>query len=67
MPGLSQSPHVSQATPEQRSRLNSIASVTSNGTMRGRGSGPQTPVEAKGFLLDYLNGVVAKEGNRGQR
>jgi len=28
-------------------------------------SGPATPVEAKGFLLDFLNGVVMKEGHKG--
>lgn len=53
----------------QRSRMNSMASVVSNGALKGRGSGagtPVMPVETKGFLLDFLNGVVQKEHNRGR-
>lgn len=44
-----------------RSRIASNASVVSNGD--GMKS-PSTPVEAKGFLLDYLNGVVKGEHHR---
>lgn len=59
-----------QDTP--RSRLGSMVSMASDGTMRGvdpNGDGlksPTTPVEAKGFLLDFLNGVVKDEhkGNK---
>ncbi|KAK4554351.1 mRNA-decapping enzyme subunit 2 [Recurvomyces mirabilis] len=53
-----------------RSRLGSIASTNGVGSASEsrKGSGSGTPVEAKGFLLDYLNGVVAKEGGgRGSR
>ena len=47
-----------------RSRIASNASVVSNGD--GLKS-PATPVEAKGFLLDYLNGVVKGEQYRGTK
>ena len=56
------------APTETRSRLGSYASVGTNDIV----TEPQitTPsstssTEAKGFLLDYLNGVVKKEGYRG--
>ncbi|KAK5109271.1 hypothetical protein LTR62_007145 [Meristemomyces frigidus] len=50
-----------------RSRLGSMASINGQGKGEGsrKGSGAGTPVEAKGFLLGYLNGVVAKEGYKG--
>lgn len=53
-----------------RSRLGSVATVASGGGSdvggSRKGSGAATPTEAsKGFLLDYLNGVVRKEGHRG--
>lgn len=54
----------------QRSRLGSLASVeggSGKGDGSRKGSGAGTPVEAKGFLLDYLNGVVRKEGYKGAR
>ena len=44
------------ASGEQRSRLNSVTSSSSPTT---------TPVEAKEFLMGYLNGVVKSEGHRG--
>lgn len=47
-----------------RSRIASNASAVSNGD--GLKS-PSTPVEAKGFLLDYLNGVVKGEHYRGAK
>ena len=47
-----------------RSRIASNASVASNG--EGLRS-PATPVEAKGFLMDYLNGVVKGEQNKAQK
>ncbi|KAK3700811.1 mRNA-decapping enzyme subunit 2 [Vermiconidia calcicola] len=40
-----------------RSRLGSVASITSDGS--------STPTEAKEFLMGYLNGVVRNEGLRG--
>lgn len=53
------SEHAGEAS---RSRFGSIASVRS-----GVSSGQQTPTEVKGAMLDYLNGVVQKEGNRGAK
>lgn len=49
-----------------RSRLASASSAVSNGDNDGLKS-PSTPVEAKGFLLDYLNGVVKNEKNKGSK
>ena len=48
-----------------RSRLTSTSSVLSNGGDADGLRSPSTPVEAKGFLLDYLNGVVKSEKNKG--
>lgn len=48
-----------------RSRIASNASVVSNGD--GGMKSPSTPVEAKGFLLDYLNGVVNGEHYKGAK
>jgi mRNA-decapping enzyme subunit 2 len=48
-----------------RSRLASASSVVSNGGDNDGLRSPATPVEAKGFLLDYLNGVVKNEKNKG--
>ncbi|KAI4728440.1 DCP2-domain-containing protein [Aureobasidium sp. EXF-10728] len=50
-----------------RSRLASASSVVSNGGDNDGLRSPSTPVEAKGFLLDYLNGVVKSEKNRGPK
>ncbi|KAK3680090.1 mRNA-decapping enzyme subunit 2 [Recurvomyces mirabilis] len=64
---LTPTPIVGEAS---RSRLGSMASANGVGSASEsrKGSGSGTPVEAKGFLLDYLNGVVAKEGGgRGPR
>lgn len=64
-----QLPPLSSQASEPRSRLGSIATLDGNGT----NSGQQTPTSAtpteqtKGFLLDYLNGVVQKEGYRGAK
>lgn len=55
------SPPMLQAQETPRSRLASNASIGSNGDSRK----PSTPIEAKGFLLDYLNGVVKGESMRG--
>ncbi|KAI5243922.1 DCP2-domain-containing protein [Aureobasidium subglaciale] len=48
-----------------RTRLASASSAVSNDN-DGLKS-PSTPVEAKGFLLDYLNGVVKNEKNKGSK
>ncbi|KAK4540997.1 hypothetical protein LTR36_008366 [Oleoguttula mirabilis] len=54
-----------------KSRLNSVATATATAAEEGgrRGSGAGTPAAeaSKGFLLDYLNGVVRMEGHRGAR
>ncbi|KAG9930191.1 DCP2-domain-containing protein, partial [Aureobasidium melanogenum] len=50
-----------------RSRLASASSVVSNGGDNDGLRSPSTPVEAKGFLLDYLNGVVKSEKNKGPK
>ncbi|KAI4741633.1 DCP2-domain-containing protein [Aureobasidium sp. EXF-12298] len=50
-----------------RERLTSGASVISNGGNHDGLRSPSTPVEAKGFLLDYLNGVVKSEKNKGPK
>ncbi|KAH0311074.1 DCP2-domain-containing protein, partial [Aureobasidium melanogenum] len=50
-----------------RSRLASASSVLSNGGDNDGLKSPSTPVEAKGFLLDYLNGVVKSEKNKGPK
>jgi len=50
-----------------RSRLTSTSSVLSNGGDNDGLRSPSTPVEAKGFLLDYLNGVVKSEKNKGPK
>ncbi|THW21194.1 DCP2-domain-containing protein [Aureobasidium pullulans] len=47
-----------------RSRLASASSAVSNGGDNDGLKSPSTPVEAKGFLLDYLNGVVKNEKNK---
>lgn len=58
-PGLGQEHSV------PRSRLNSVATAE-DGSRRSSGAG--TPTEAsRGFLLDYLHGVVQKEGHRGAK
>lgn len=65
-PTLKQQLPLSTQGLEPRSRLGSLAS-------NGPASGQQTPTSAtpteqtKGFLLDYLNGVVQKEGHRGAK
>jgi mRNA-decapping enzyme subunit 2 len=50
-----------------RSRLASTSSAMSNGGDNDGLRSPATPVEAKGFLLDYLNGVVKSEKNKGPK
>ena len=50
-----------------RSRLASASSMVSNGGENDGLRSPSTPVEAKGFLRDYLNGVVKSEKNRGPK
>lgn len=50
-----------------RSRLASASSAVSNGGDNDGLKSPATPVEAKGFLLDYLNGVVKNEKNKGPK
>jgi mRNA-decapping enzyme subunit 2 len=50
-----------------RTRLASTSSALSNGGDNDGLRSPSTPVEAKGFLLDYLNGVVKSEKNKGSK
>ncbi|KAI4857272.1 DCP2-domain-containing protein [Aureobasidium sp. EXF-8846] len=50
-----------------RTRLASTSSAMSNGGDNDGYRSPSTPVEAKGFLLDYLNGVVKSEKNKGPK
>ncbi|KAK4505719.1 hypothetical protein PRZ48_003684 [Zasmidium cellare] len=68
-PPLKQQLPLSTLNIEPRSRLGSLATLDGNGPVNGQ----QTPRSAtpteqtKGFLLDYLNGVVQKEGHRGAK
>ena len=57
--------HASQL--QRRESGFSTVSAGSRGPRREGGSGAATPVEAKGFLLDFLNDVVQKEGHKGAR
>ena len=70
--GLEKRPAIKAgATDMSRSRLGSMASMASNGSRANSIAdgmrSPTTPIEAKGFLLDYLNGVVKGEQLKGSK
>ena len=48
--------------PTQSTQAQTVRMAGGDSSRKGSGSG--TPTETKGFLLDYLNGVVQKEGRR---